>query len=141
MNGDFTSHRSARCVQAVAGAGAVLDAVYLDYFRFPGAYIEIYGGLIRNLLPALIRGGLVAPNHTRIILPNRKDLINLVNEQQKHMYLQHPITADDYPLCVATNRVAAMEEDSQLLGGYTLESEIKHAGLDAAFPFVRLLLQ
>jgi hypothetical protein len=119
-----------------------LDAIYADYFRFPGAYLrEAYEPFLRSMLPELIARG-VMDLHTQLIIPNLAGLLDGIRVQvfkrpeglpDCSLSLE-PIVANDYPLFVATTAAEGASPDA--FGGFINAREIEQ--LDAAHPFVRI---
>ncbi len=127
------------------GGALALDAIYGDYFRFPGAYMrDAYSEFLRSMLPTLIDRGVMAP-HTLLILPNLEGLFKALERatfrrpsdampavHSQPCWLRFdPLTAAEYPLYAVTQRV-----DQQMLGGFSNEREIEQ--LHPVHPFVSL---
>jgi hypothetical protein len=108
----------------------VLNYIFLDYFRFPGVYMrQAYRHLLTGMLIEMRKYGVIN-GETLIYVPS---LPGLLNEIDNHQAVESiiGITADNYPLYVATDRV-----EQQELGNYTNLQEIEQ--LDKNNPFVIL---
>jgi hypothetical protein len=118
-----------------------VDAIYADYFRSPGAYLEkAYAVFLKEMLPELIVQEVFGP-HTTLVMPNRPALALTSLQEQLferpagscHLSLQ-PISALDFPLFVATEQLRSHPS----LGRLTNKEQILHH--DATHPFVRIRL-
>jgi hypothetical protein len=122
-----------------------MDAIYADYFRFPGAYLrDAYEPFLRSMLPELIARG-VMDLHTQLIIPNFAGLLDGIRVQvfkragglpDCRLSLE-PIVANDYPLFAATTAAEGASPDA--FGGFTNAHEIER--LHAAHPFVRICIE
>ena len=132
----FDQRAVGELIDSFGGAGQLtFDAIYADYFRFPSEYMRVvYGEFLRSMLPALIKRG-VMTSRTELILPNLKGLVGelppFASPQGPVQLQRTPISAADYPLFVATQKVAAEE-----LGAYKNEKQLEQ--LDPKHPFLRL---
>jgi hypothetical protein len=125
------SHRSVADLKALCASDSKLPlrAIYLDYFRFPGAYLtQAFSPFLQDMLPRLIKEDFIGPR-TELIMLNAAELIQCVSET----FEGTPIAAAAYPLYLATERTAA--ED---LGAYTSSQEIASYGHQ---PFVSFRLR
>lgn len=130
--------------------------IYLDYFRFPGAYMnEAYGPFVRSMLPKLIELGLMSfEQGTQLIMPNLPTLLQQLQQKQyvrlipstatsldasmktttQQCFLHFTsLTAADYPLYAATDRV---ETQPDTLGGFKNNEQITQ--LHSVSPFVSI---
>jgi hypothetical protein len=123
-----------------------LDAIYGDYFRFPTAYMRAaFHSFLRSMLPELIQQGVMGID-TQLILPNLRGEDLFTEARAKTAFKRserpnccglsfEPITAQQNPLFVATERVA----DETVLGGYSNESELEQ--LHPTHPFMRIRIR
>lgn len=125
-----------------------LDRIYLDYFRFPSAYMLVaYTDFLVHMLPRLLEVGALSLD-SHLVVPNLPALLRHTPIRARLLDAGHPplpmhgqplpvhltialLPAADYPLYALTDQIHAT-----LLGGYTNPSQI--AQLQADHPFARI---
>jgi hypothetical protein len=119
------SKRGAGSISNKIGKNNALDAICIDYFRFPPGYLEVILQVLDQVFPRLVADHIIT-SKTVIYLPN----IPAVHEKLKDKTYV-PIDAIDNPLFKATETT-----DQELLGGYTNQSETRK--FNKMKPFLRV---
>jgi hypothetical protein len=116
--------------------------IFVDYFRFPGAYSEAYVLFFTGALPSLIQQGAVTDS-TAIIAPNSECIRASVTRSgaisglgaQRWYLSYHPISAAENELFTVTDSPSVQQ--SQSLGQYDNNKQVVHLGRP---PFLRITL-
>jgi hypothetical protein len=115
--------RSVKGIQNVIGS-AKFDAVYLDYFRFPGPYLMQAYGEIKDMLVAMQRRDMFAVGAC-VFLPNHVDLLNTFQTIPHEVEV---IDASQHELYVATELVQSLSNQfqivSQAFGSYVNSEQL-----------------
>ena len=127
--GASISKRGASAVARLFSPGSI-EFVYCDFFRFPGAYMDVAYRSLAEFAVELLRIGLLG-DRARIVVPNRPSILAQFARLQKRgataggagLVLEGLLPAEQNALYSST--AALQRRNKAALGGYRVEEQIR----------------